>query len=76
MPYGNKHEYKRRKNGRHSYPWGEMEYGDYIIVAKRDAASASAAAYSYGKSRGLCFVRRAFGTRGRIKIYHLPFGGY
>lgn len=50
------------------YPFGQMQIGDYLIVPRRLAKRASAAAYIYGGRRGMAFSCRLWGTRGRMKI--------
>jgi hypothetical protein len=69
-------DYKTAKNGRHLYPWAQMTYGDYVIVPKKLSKKASAAAYMYGSRKGRYFRCSAFGTKGRVKITHLPSGDY
>lgn len=69
-------DYKEAGNGRYSYPWAQMTYGDYIIVPKKLAQRAAAAAYMYASRRGLYFRCQPFGTDGRVKIIHLPHKGF
>lgn len=57
--------------GRTHYPFRAMGYGDHIIVPKRLARQATAAAYMYGLRHRITFTCTKFGTRGRMKIRRL-----
>lgn len=59
---------KRPKNGRLLYPWSQMKQGQYIVVPKKIAKSASVSACVYGKRHGVRFMSRTFGTQGRCRI--------
>lgn len=59
-----------QRNGKQfQWPMGEMSPGDHFIVPRRLHKRATSAAYMYGKRHGITFHCRAFGTKGRTRIW-------